>query len=153
MAESEEELKSLLVKIKEKSETAGLKLNIQKTKIMASSPIISWQIDWKKWKQWHVLFYCAPKIARDGICNHKIKRCLLLERKCITNLYRVLKSKDISLPTKVHLVKTMVFSIVMWVWELDHKEGWVPKNWCFWITVLEKTWESLGLQGDQTCQS
>ena len=95
----------------------------------------------------------CSKITGDGDCNHKIKRCLLLGRKGITNLCRVLKSKDITLPTKVHLVKAMVFSVVVWVWELDHKEGWVPKNWCFWIMVLEKTWESFGLQGDQTCQS
>ena len=114
MAESEKELKSLLMKVKEESEKVGLKLNIQKTNIMASSPNTSWQIDGKQWKQWLTLFFWAPKSLQDGNCSHEIKRCLLLGRKVVTNLHNILKSRDITLPTKVDLVKAMVLPVVMY---------------------------------------
>ena len=106
-AESEEELKSLLMKVKEESEKVGLKLNIQKTKVMALGPITSWQIDGKQWKQWLTLFSWAPKPLQMVIAA--MKRRLLLERQVMTNLDSLLKSRDITLPTKVHLVKAMVF--------------------------------------------
>ena len=106
MAESEEELKRLLMKVKEESEKVGLKLNIQKTKIMASGPIISWQIDGETVSD---LITLGFKITADGDCSHEIKRRLLLGRKVMTNLDSILKSRDITLPTKVHLVKAMVF--------------------------------------------
>ena len=112
MAESEE-LKSLLIKVKEKSEKGGLKLNIQKTKIMASSPITSWQIDGETVETVAGFIFLSSKIAADGDCNHGIKRRLLLGRKVMTNLDSILKSRDITLPTKVHLVKAMVFPVVM----------------------------------------
>ena len=107
MAESEEELKSLLMKVKEESEKVGLKLNIQKTKIMASGPIISWEIDGETVADFISL---GSKITADGDCSHETKRCLLLGRKAMTNLDSILKSRDITLPTKVRLVKAMVFS-------------------------------------------
>ena len=110
MAESEEELKSLLVKLKEESEKVGLKLNIQKTKIMESGYITSWQIDGKTVETVADLTFLASKISADGDCSHEIKRCLLLGRKVMTNLDSILKSRDIILPTKFHLVKAMVFS-------------------------------------------
>ena len=109
MAENEEELKSLLMKVKEKSEKVGLKLNIQKTKIMASSPIPSWQIDGETMETVTDFIFGGSKITADGECSHEIKRRLLLGRKAMTNLYSILKSRDITLPTKVHLVKAMVF--------------------------------------------
>ena len=109
MAESEEELKSLLMKVKEESEEVGLKLNIQKTKIMASSPITSWQIDAETVDTVADFIFLSSKITADGDCSHEIKRCLLLGRKVMTNLDSILKSRDITLPTKVHLVKAMVF--------------------------------------------
>ena len=109
MAESEEELKSLLVKVKEKSEKAGLKLNIQKTKIMASSPIISWKIDGKTMEIMTDFLFGGFKITADDDCYHESKRCLLLGRKAMTNLDSILKSRDITLLTKVHLIKAMVF--------------------------------------------
>ena len=114
MAESEEEIKSLLMKVKEQSENVGLKLIIQKTKIMASSPFTSWQIDGKQWKQCQTLFWGGSKITADGDCNHEIKRCLLLGRKVMTNLDSIFKSRDITLPTKVCPVKAMVFPVVMY---------------------------------------
>ena len=114
MAESEEELKSLLMKVKEESEKVGLKPNIQKTKIMASGPITSWQIDGKQWKQWQILFWGAPKSLQMVTAAMKLKRRLLLGRKVMTNLDSILKSRDITLPTKVHLVKAMVFPVVMY---------------------------------------
>ena len=117
MAESEEELKSLLMKVKEESEKVGLKLNIQKTKTRASGPITSWEIDGKEWKQCQTLFFWAPKITADGDCSHEIKRHLLLGRKVVTNLDSILKSRDITLPTKVCLVKAMVFPVVMYGYE------------------------------------
>ena len=113
MAESEEELKSLLMKVKEESEKAGLKLNIQKTKIMASSPITSWQMDGDTMETVRDFIFLGSKITADGDCSHKIKRCLLLGRKAMTNLDSILKSRDITLPTKVHLVKAVVFPVVI----------------------------------------
>ena len=109
MAESEEELKSLLMKVKEESEKAGLKLNIQKTNIMASGPITSWQIDGETMETVRDLILGVSKITADGDCSHEIKRGLFLGRKAMTNLDSILKSRDITLPTKVHLVKAMVF--------------------------------------------
>ena len=114
MAESEEELKSLLVKVKVESEKVGLKLNIQKTKIMASGPITSWQIDGETVETVSNFIWGASKITADGDCSHEIKRRLLLGRKVMTNLDSILKSKDITLPTKVRLVKAMVFPVVMY---------------------------------------
>ena len=113
MEESEEELKSLLIKVKEESEKVGLKLNIQKTKIMASSPITSWQIDGETVETVADFIFGGSKIIADGNCSHEIKGRLLLGRKVITNLDSILKSRDIALPTKVHLVKAMVFPVVM----------------------------------------
>ena len=121
MAESKEELKSLLMKVKEKSEKVGLKLNIQKTKIMASGPITSWQIDGETMETVTDFILEGSKITADGDCSHEIKRCLLLGRKAMTNLDSTLKSRDITLPTKVHLVKAVVFPV--WMSELGHKES------------------------------
>ena len=120
MAESEEELKSLLMKVKEETENVGLKLNIGKTKIMASGPIISGEIDGETVSDFIFLGF---KITADGDCSHEIKRCLLLGRKVMTNLDSILKSRDITLPTKVRLVKDMVFPVVMYGCELDCEEG------------------------------
>ena len=114
MAKSEEELKSLLMKVKEESERVGLKLNIQKTMIMASGPITSWEIDGETVETVSDFIFWAPKITADGDCSHEIKRRLLLGRKVLTNLNSILKSRDITLPTKVHLVKAMVFPVVMY---------------------------------------
>ena len=114
MAESEEQLKSLLMRVKEESEKAGLKLNIQKTKIIASGPITSWQIDGETMETVTDFIVLGSKITADGDCSHEIKRRLLLGRKAMTNLDSILKSRDITLPTKVHLVKAMVFPVVMY---------------------------------------
>ena len=114
MAEREEELKSLLMKVKEESEKVGLKINIQKTKIMASGPITSWQIDGETMETVVDFIFLGSKITADGDCSHEIKSCLLLGRKAMTNLDSILKSRDITLPTKVQLVKAMVFPIVMY---------------------------------------
>ena len=114
MAESEEELKSLLVIVKEESEKVGLKLNIQKTKIMASGPITSWQIGGETMETVADFFWGGSKITADGDYSHEIKICLLLGRKVMTNLDSILKSRDITLPTKVHLAKAMVFPVVMY---------------------------------------
>ena len=114
MAESEEDLKSLLMKVKEESEKVGLKLNIQKTKIMAPSPINSWQIDVETMETVANFMFLGSKITADGDCSHEIKRRLLLGRKVMTNLDSLLKSRDITLPTKIHLVKAMVFPVVMY---------------------------------------
>ena len=114
MAESEEAVKSLLMKEKEESEKAGLKLSIQKTKIMASSPITSWQKDGEKVETVTDFIFLGSKITADGNCSHDIKRCLLLGRKAMTNLDSVLKSRDITLPTKVHIVRAIVFPVVMY---------------------------------------
>ena len=114
MAESEEELKSLLMKVKVESEKVGLSFKIQKTKIMASSPITSWEIDGKTVETVADFIFLGSKITADGDCSHEIKRCLLLGRKVMTNLDSIFKSRDITLPTKVHLVKAMVFPVVMY---------------------------------------
>ena len=114
MAESEEKLKSLLLKVKEESEKAGLKLNIQKTQIIASGPITSWQIDGETVETVTDLIFLSSKISADGNCSHEIKRCLLLGRKAMTNLESILKSRDFTLPTKVHLIKAMVFPAVIY---------------------------------------
>ena len=143
MAESKEELKSLLMKVKEKSEKAGLKLNTQKMKIMASIPIISWQKDGETMETMTDLIFLGSKITTDDDCSHEIKRHLLLGRKAMTNLDSVLKSRDITWQTKVHIMKAMAFpSSSVWIWELDDKESWAPKNWRFWTMVLEKTLKS-----------
>ena len=142
MAESEE-LKRLLIKVKEESEKVGLKFNIQKTKIMASSLITSWQIDVETMETVTDFIYLGSKITADGDCSHETKRCLLLGRKAMTNLDSTLKSRDITLPTKVCLSQSYgFFSSHVWMWELDSEESWAPKNWCFWTVVLEKTLES-----------
>ena len=130
MAESEE-LKSLLMKVKEESEKVGLKLNIQKTKIMVSGPITSWEIDGETVETVRDFIFLGSRITANGDCSHEIKRCLLLGRKAMTNLDTILKSRDITLPTKVHLVKSMVFSVVMYGCELDRGEGRMVKNGCF----------------------
>ena len=123
MAESKERLKSLLMKVEEESEKVGLKLNIQKTKIMASGLITTWQIDGETMESMTDFGFLASKIAADGDCSHKIKRRLLLGRKVMTNLDSILKSKDVALPTNVHLVKAMVFPVVIYGCELNYKEN------------------------------
>ena len=126
VAESKKELKNLLMKVKEESEKAGLKLNIQKTKIMVSSPITSWQIDGETMEKVRNLIFLGSKITADGDCSHEIKRCLLLGKKAMTNLDSILKSRDIALPTKAHLVMAMVFPVVMY-----GCDSWViKKNEC-----------------------
>ena len=122
-AESEEEVKSLLMKVKEESERAGLKLNIQKTKIVAFRPITSWQIDGETMETVTDFIFLVSKITADGNCSHEIKRCLLLGSKAMTKQDSILKSRDITLPTKVYLVKAMVFPVVTYGYELDHKES------------------------------
>ena len=109
---------------------------------MASGPITSWEIDGETVETVSDFIFLGSKITTDGDCSHEIKRCLLLGRKVMTNLGSILKSRDITLPTKVHLVKAMVFPVVKYGWELDCEESWAPKNWCFWTVVLEKTLES-----------
>ena len=132
MAESKEELKNLLMKVKEESEKIGLKLN-QKTKIMAPGPITLWQIDVETVVTVTDFIFLGSKIAADGDCSHEIKKRLLLGRKVMTNLDSTLKSRDITLPTKVCISKAMVFPVVIYEWErdeweLDHKEVWGPKK-------------------------
>ena len=122
MAESEEELKSLLMKVKEESEKAGLKLNVQKTKIMASGPITSWQMDGETMETVTDFIFLGSKITADGDCSHEIKRRSLLGRKAMTNLDSIFKSRDITLPTKVHLVKAMAFPVVMHGWTMKKVE-------------------------------
>ena len=145
MAESEEELKSLLMKVKEKSEKVGLKLNIQKIKIMASSPITSWQIDGETVERVADFIFLGSKITADGDGSHEIKRCLLLGKKIMTELDTILKSRDITLPLKVHLDKAMVFPVVVY-----GCESWTIKKaecqrtdafelWC-WRKLLRVTW-------------
>ena len=126
MAESEEELKSLLMKVKEEREKVGLKLNIQKTKIMASGPITLGQIDGETMETVRDFIFLGSKITAAGDCSHKIKRCLLLGRKAMTNLDSILKSRDITLLTRVHLVKAMVFPVVMY-----ECESWTIKKVAF----------------------
>ena len=142
MAESEEELKSLLMRVKEESEKIGLKLNIQKTKIMASGPITSWQIDGETVADF---IFWGSKITVDGDCSHEIKRHLLLGRKVMTNLDRIFKSRDITVPTKVRLVQTMVFPVVMngyesWtVKKAEHRRIDAFELWC-WRRLLRVPW-------------
>ena len=118
MAESKKQLKSLLIKVKEESEKVGLKFNIQKTQIMASGPITSWEIDGETMETVRDVIFLGSKITADGDCSHEIKRCLLLGRKAMSNLDSILKSRDITLPPKVHLVKAMVFPVVMYGYKL-----------------------------------
>ena len=145
MAESEEELKSLLMKVKEESEEVGLKLSIQKTKIMASSPITSWQIDGQTVEIVTDFIFLGSKIHWDGDCSHEIKRCLLLGRKAMTKLDVILKSRDVTLPTKVNLVKPMVFPIVMYgckTWTIkkaEHQRIDAFELWC-WRRLLRVPW-------------
>ena len=138
MAESEKELKNLLMKVQEESENVGLKLNIQKTKIMAYGPITSWERDGETVSDF---IFGGSRITADGDCSHEIKRRLLLRRKIMTNLHSIFKSRDITLSTKSS--QGYGFSCGhVWMWELDCEEGWASKNWCFWTAVLEKTLES-----------
>ena len=145
MAESKEELKSLLMKVKEESEKVGLKLNIQKTKIMASSPITSWKIDGETMDTVADFIFLGSKITADGDCSCEIKRRLLLGRKAMTNLDNILKSRDITLATKVLLVKAMVFPVVMYGYEswtikkAEHQRIDAFELWC-WIRVLRVPW-------------
>ena len=145
MAESEEELKSLLMKVKEQSEKVDLKLNIQKTKIMASGPITSWQIDGERVETVSDFIFLGSKISVDGDRSHEIKRRLLLGRKVMTNLYSILQSRDITLPTKVCLVKAMVFPVGMYgceSWTVKKAEGQridAFELWC-WRRLLRVPW-------------
>ena len=145
MAESKEELKSVLIKVKEESEKAGLKLNIQKTKIMASGSITSWQITRETMETVTDFIFLGFKVTADGDCNHEIKRCLLLGRKAMTNLDSILKSRDITLLTKVHLVKAIVFPVVMYgceSWTTNQAEHWridAFALWC-WRRLLRVPW-------------
>ena len=145
MADSEEELKSLLMKVKEESENVGLKLNIQTTKIMASSPITSWQIDGETVETVADFILGDSKITADGDCSHEIKRCLLLGRKVITNLDSILKSRNITLPTKIHLVKAMVFPVVMYgceswtIKKAEHRRIDAFELW-YWRRLLRVPW-------------
>ena len=154
MAESEEELKSLLMKVKEESEKVGLKLSSQKTKIMASGPITSWEIDGETVETVADFIFLGSKITSDGDCSNEIIRHLLLGRKVMTNLNSILKSRDIPLPTKVYLVKAMVFPVVM-----NGCESWTIKKLITEELMLlncgvgEDSWESLGLQGGPTSPS
>ena len=137
VAESEEELKSLLMKVKVESEKVGLKLNIQKTKIMASSPITSWEIDGETVETVSDFIFWGSKITTDGDCSHEIKRWLLLGRKVMTNLDSIFKSRDITLPTKVHLVKAMVFPVVIYrcesytIKKTQHQRTDAFEVWCW----------------------
>ena len=145
MAESEEELMSLLMKVKEESEKGGLKLNIQKTKIMVSSPITSWQIDGETVETVADFIFLGSKITADGEYSHEIKRRLHLGRKAMTNLDSILKSRDITLPTKVHLVKGMVFPVVMYgceswtIKKVEHQRIDAFELWC-WRRLLRVPW-------------
>ena len=145
MAESEEELKSLLMKVKEESERVGLKLNIQKSKIMASGPITSWQIDGETIRDFSRGGGGSSKITADGDCSHEIKRHLLLRRKAMTNLDSILKSRDITLSAKVHLVKAMVFPVVMYgceswtIQKAEHRRVDAFELWC-WRRLLRIPW-------------
>ena len=154
MTESEEELKSLLIKLKKESEKVGLKINIHKTKIMASGPITSWQIDVETMETVADFIFLGSKITADGDCSHEIKRHLLLERKVMTNLDSILKNRDITLPTKICLVKVMVFPVVMYGckrWTIKKAE--CPRIDAFELWYWRNSWESLGMQGDPTSLS
>ena len=152
MAESEE-IKNLLMKVKEESEKVGLKLNIQKTKIMASSPITSWQIDGEMMETVRNFILEDSKIAADCECSHEIKRCLLLGKKSYDQSRQHIKKQRHYFANKDPCSETYGFSSShVWIWELDsHKESWAPKNWCFWTVVLDNILESpLDGKGDQT---
>ena len=139
MAENKE-LKSLLMKVKEESAKVGLKLNIQKTKIMASSPVTSWQINGETVTEF---IFLGSKIGADGDCSYEIKRCLLLRRKVMTNLDSLLKKQRHCFANKGPSSQGYGFSSShVWMWELGYEESWAPKNWSFWTVVLEKTLES-----------
>ena len=145
MAENEEELKGLLMKMKEESEKAGLKLNIQKTKIMASSPITSWQIDGGTMETVMGYIFLGSKITADGDCSHEIERHLLHGRKAMTNLDSTLKSRDISLPTNVHIVKAMLFPLVMygcesWTIKKAEHQRIEASELCCWRRLLRVPW-------------
>ena len=145
MAESEEELKSLLMKVKEESEKIGLKLNIHKTKIMASGPITSWEIDGETVETVSDFIFLGSKITADGDCSHEIKRCFLFGRKAMTNLDSILKSRDTTLLTKVHLIKAMVFPVVMYgceswsIKQAEHRKIDAFELWC-WRRLLSVPW-------------
>ena len=145
MAESGEELKSLLMKVKQESEKVGLKLNIQKTKIMASGPITSWEIDGETVETMTDFIFLGSKITANGDCSHEIKRRLLLGRKAMTNLENILKSRDITLPAKVHLVKAMVFPVVMYgceswtIKKAEHQRIDAFELW-YWRRLLRVPW-------------
>ena len=143
MAESEEELKSLLMKVKEENEKFGLNLNIQKTKIMASGPITSWQIDRETMEEVRDFIFGGSKITSGGDCSYEIKRRLLLGRKVMTNLNSLLKKQRYYFANKCPSSQSYGFSSShVLMWELDYKESWALKNWCFWTVVLEETLES-----------
>ena len=132
------------MKVNQESENVGLNLNIQKSKIMASGPITSWQIDGETVEIVADFIFWCSKVTADFDCSLEIKRCLLLEWKVMTSLDSILKDREIALPGKVCLVKTMFFSgSHVWIWELGYNESWTPKSWCFWTVVNEKTLESL----------
>ena len=139
MAESEEELKSLLMKVKEESEKVGLKLNIQEMKIMASGPITPWEIDGETVETVSDFIFLGSEITADGDCSHQIKRCLLLGRKLMTNLDSILRSRDITLPTKIRLVKVMVFPVVMYGCESWNIKKADFELWC-WRRLLRVPW-------------
>ena len=147
MAESEEELKNLLMKVKEESEKVGLKLNIQKTKIMASGPITLWEIDGETVETLSDFIFLGSKITADDDCSHEIKRCLLLGRRVMTNLDSILKSRDITVPTNVHLVKAMVFPVVMYgceSWTMkkaEHQKIAAFELWC-WRRLVRFPWSA-----------
>ena len=130
------------MKVKEESEKVGLKLNIQKTKIMTFGPITSWQIDGETVETVARFIFLGSKITADGDCNHEIKRHLLLGRKVMTNLDSILKSRDYFADKGLSSQNYGFSNSHVWMWELDYKESWAPKNWCFWTVVLEKTLES-----------
>ena len=143
MTESKEELKSFLMKVKEETEKAGLKLNIQKTKIVASGPFTSWLIDVETMETVKDFIFLGSKITVDDDYSHEIRRCLLLGRKVMTNLESILKNRDIYFANKGPSSQSYGFSSShVWVWDLDHKEGWAWKNLCFWTVLLEKTLKS-----------
>ena len=151
MAESEEELKNLLMKVKEESKKADLKLNIQKTEIMGSSSITSWKTDGEEMETVTDFIFLGSKITADSDCTHEIKRCLLLGRKAMTNLGSILKSRDITLPTKVHLGKVMVFPVVMYVCEswaiqkTEHQRIDTFKS-CCWRRLLRVRWTAKNIK-------
>ena len=154
MTESEEELKSLFMEVKEESEKVSLKLNISKTKIMAPSPIISWQIDGDIVEKVADFIFMGSKITTDGDCSHEIKRFLLLGKKVMTNIDSILKSRAITLLTKVRLVKAMIFPVVMYGWESwTVKKAEQKKLMLLNYGVGADSWESLGHQGDPTSPS